>query len=466
MPRTTHHQRIARGLAKATHLTYQQALDKVTAAAAAGLLPSPLDRAGVARAVEMLASRQVAEYVSIPAVASAAPFDGVFDQPHGLVLVTGSVLSGKTTLLYDTALRLAAEGLDVVTIEDPIERRLVTAEGATGSIRQVEAAPTEAFLGDPDVVILGELRRREDVEVAAHLAYSGHLVVAGFHAHSAEESIHRVVNMHPNYPMQEQRAAREWLADTLVAVIETRREDGHHHVRSLVIDDAKRERIRTGAEPLMCECGVPVDEHGSEIDDCPGVLPAPGSDEARLANIRTGHPPLGHEFWGVAGHPDDDECTHREDGTDATYCGLTADEHGYLGEEWDLLTEVLEAQRYDTSDLGDVLPPLTREEFEPGATVINGIAFHDSEDATIFSWGHIDKATYAEVVNAYSASTALPSDLAVIAAETPAADLVSIRHAWAVNTRPVDGLTGWWLRWDHAITQDTPGAFAITLAEY
>jgi type IV pilus assembly protein PilB len=117
---------------------------------------------------------------------------------HGIVLATGPTGSGKTTTLYASLRHLARPGINVMTLEDPIEVRL---EGVT----QVQihekvgfdfAAGLRGFLRqDPDVILVGEIRNEETARVAMRAALTGHLVLSTLHMHSAEEAIGRLLDM-------------------------------------------------------------------------------------------------------------------------------------------------------------------------------------------------------------------------------------------------------------------------------
>ncbi len=121
-----------------------------------------------------------------------------FDLPNGIVLVTGPTGSGKTTTLYTGLTGLNAITRKVVTVEDPIEYQL-------RGINQIQVKPqiglTFATLlrsilrQDPDVIMVGEIRDGETVQIAVQAALTGHLVLSTVHTNSAATTIARLRDM-------------------------------------------------------------------------------------------------------------------------------------------------------------------------------------------------------------------------------------------------------------------------------
>lgn len=119
-------------------------------------------------------------------------------RPSGLVLVAGPVGAGKTTTLYALVEELAAEGLRVVTVEDPVEGRV---EGAV-QVAVNERSGLSFAVGlravvrhDPDVVVVGEIRDGETARAAVEAAGVGHLVLATMHAGSVRGALERVAHL-------------------------------------------------------------------------------------------------------------------------------------------------------------------------------------------------------------------------------------------------------------------------------
>jgi general secretion pathway protein E len=117
---------------------------------------------------------------------------------HGILLVTGPTGSGKTTTLY-AALRRVADGTrNVMTIEDPIEYQLpgIAQMQVHPRIGLTFAAGLRAILRqDPDVILVGEIRDRETVEIALQAALTGHLVLATLHTNDAASTMTRLLDM-------------------------------------------------------------------------------------------------------------------------------------------------------------------------------------------------------------------------------------------------------------------------------
>ena len=132
-------------------------------------------------------------------VLDAGRVERVLDAREGLVLVTGPTGSGKTTTLYAALARVQARGgVNVVTVEDPVERRLsgivqVQVNERTGL---TFATALRAILRqDPDVVLVGEIRDRETAAIAAQAALTGHLVLATLHTIDAASAVTRLADV-------------------------------------------------------------------------------------------------------------------------------------------------------------------------------------------------------------------------------------------------------------------------------
>ena len=131
-----------------------------------------------------------------PAVASG--LGRVLEQSHGIVLVTGPTGSGKTTTLYAALRRLATSERNIMTIEDPVEYQLrgIGQIQASPRIGLTFAAGLRAVLRqDPDVVLVGEIRDRETVEIAMQAALTGHLVFSTLHTNDACGAVTRLLDM-------------------------------------------------------------------------------------------------------------------------------------------------------------------------------------------------------------------------------------------------------------------------------
>jgi twitching motility protein PilT len=147
-------------------------------------------------------------------------------EERGLVLVTGTTGSGKSTTLaamidYINASRQA----HVMTVEDPIEylhrdnRSLVNQREISVDTQSFAHALRAALRQDPDVILVGEMRDFETVETALHAAETGHLVLSTLHTLDATETINRIISV---FPPHQQRQVRIQLAAVLKAAISQR----------------------------------------------------------------------------------------------------------------------------------------------------------------------------------------------------------------------------------------------------
>lgn len=118
--------------------------------------------------------------------------------PNGIILTSGPTGSGKTTTLYTILKALNKEDVNITTIEDPIEIKL---EGINQS--QVNAKADITFAScmrailrqDPDIILIGEIRDFETLEVAISAALTGHLVLSTVHTNSAAATVTRLIEM-------------------------------------------------------------------------------------------------------------------------------------------------------------------------------------------------------------------------------------------------------------------------------
>ena len=148
------------------------------------------------------------------------------DLNHGLVLITGVTRSGKTTTLAAIIDRInQSRRKHIITIEDPIEylhenKKSLVSQRAIGiNTHSFANALRAALREDIDVVMVGELRDLETVEMAIRAANTGHLVFATLHTHDAKESINRIIGM---FPKEEQDHIRMTLSFVLEGVVSQR----------------------------------------------------------------------------------------------------------------------------------------------------------------------------------------------------------------------------------------------------
>jgi type IV pilus assembly protein PilB len=118
---------------------------------------------------------------------------------EGIILVTGPTGSGKTTTLY-SALRLVQnEGVNIVTVEDPVEYRLgqniVQVQVHDKAGLTFASALRSILRQDPDVVLVGEIRDQETAQIALQASLTGHLVLSTLHTNDAPNAVTRLVDM-------------------------------------------------------------------------------------------------------------------------------------------------------------------------------------------------------------------------------------------------------------------------------
>jgi len=148
---------------------------------------------------------------------------GLASLDEGLVLVTGPTGSGKSTTLAALVHEMNRHrALHFVTIEDPIEfvhtsqRSLITQREVGPHTRSFAEALRAALREDPDVVLVGELRDLETIELALEAAETGVLVLGTLHTNSAAKTVDRIVNV---FPSERQEGIRSILGSVLKAVV-------------------------------------------------------------------------------------------------------------------------------------------------------------------------------------------------------------------------------------------------------
>lgn len=119
-------------------------------------------------------------------------------KPNGMILVTGPTGSGKTTTLYTVVDILNTPEVNISTVEDPVEYRMprINQTQVLSKIGMTFSAALRALLRqDPDIIMVGEIRDGETMEIAMHAAMTGHLVLSTLHTNSASATIPRLLDM-------------------------------------------------------------------------------------------------------------------------------------------------------------------------------------------------------------------------------------------------------------------------------
>ncbi|MDD3770418.1 PilT/PilU family type 4a pilus ATPase [Sulfuricurvum sp. IAE1] len=145
---------------------------------------------------------------------------------RGLVLVTGVTGSGKSTTLAAIIDEINNNRRKhIITIEDPIEfvhkdRKCIINQRSVGQdTRSFSSALRAALREDPDIILVGEMRDVETIEIALHAADTGHLVFSTLHTLDAKETVNRIISV---FPHEEQNRVRMTLASVLKGVISQR----------------------------------------------------------------------------------------------------------------------------------------------------------------------------------------------------------------------------------------------------
>ena len=199
----------------------------------------------------------------------------IADEERGLVLVTGTTGSGKTTTLaamIDHINRTRA--MHVMTIEDPIEflhrdnKSIVNQREVSTDTKSFAGALRSALRQDPDVILVGEMRDFDTIDTALLAAETGHLVFSTLHTLDATETITRIITV---YPPHQQKQIRLQLASVLKAVVSQRlipRADGTARapaaevmigtpfVRDCIVDKEKTHLIRTAIAQGTSQYGM------------------------------------------------------------------------------------------------------------------------------------------------------------------------------------------------------------------
>lgn len=140
----------------------------------------------------------------------------VLQTPHGVIVLTGPTGSGKTTTLYSFLKHIYSPEINIVTVEDPVEYQLpgVNQVQVRSNIGMTFAAALRSILRqDPDVVMIGEMRDQETLEIAVRAALTGHLVFSTIHTNTACATVTRMADM---------GLARYMITSALIAAISQR----------------------------------------------------------------------------------------------------------------------------------------------------------------------------------------------------------------------------------------------------
>ncbi|MDH4231234.1 MAG: type IV pilus twitching motility protein PilT [Nitrospirota bacterium] len=166
----------------------------------------------------------------------------ISQESRGLILVTGTTGSGKSTTLASIIDNINANRTDhIITIEDPIEylhrdkRSIVNQREIGNDTESFSKALRASLRQDPDVILVGEMRDFETIQTALTAAETGHLVLSTLHTIDATETINRIISVFPPY---QHKQVRIQLASVLKAIISMRlvpRMDGNGRVPAVEV---------------------------------------------------------------------------------------------------------------------------------------------------------------------------------------------------------------------------------------
>jgi twitching motility protein PilT len=191
-----------------------------------------------------------AEKLGIPATVRA-----LADKKSGLVLATGPTGSGKSTTLASLIDSINAKRrCHIITIEDPIEylhkhkMSLVNQREVGWDTRSFATALRAALREDPDVILVGEMRDPETIDVALTAAETGHLVLSTLHTQGAAKTVNRIFDA---FPHDQQQQVRAQLAAVLEGVVSQQLVPGEDQTLALacevmIVNPAIRNLIREG----------------------------------------------------------------------------------------------------------------------------------------------------------------------------------------------------------------------------
>ncbi|MFT4864122.1 MAG: twitching motility protein PilT, partial [Ilumatobacter sp.] len=150
----------------------------------------------------------------------------LLNKPYGIVLVVGPTGSGKSTTLAAMIDRInETKPLHILTIEDPVEylhhhkMAMVNQREVGADVETFSAGLKSALREDPDVILLGEMRDLESMEISLSLAETGHLVFATLHTNDAAQALDRIIDV---FPAERRDQIQIMLAGALQGVISQR----------------------------------------------------------------------------------------------------------------------------------------------------------------------------------------------------------------------------------------------------
>ncbi len=160
-------------------------------------LPAQLGEKVVIRILDSRATVKSLDSLGLNA-GEAEAIKRLLENHEGILLVTGPTGSGKTTTLYSAINQIKSEGVNIVTVEDPVEYRMagiVQVQVQEKSGLTFAAALRSILRQDPNVVLVGEIRDRETAMIAVQASLTGHLVLSTLHTNDAANAVTRLVDI-------------------------------------------------------------------------------------------------------------------------------------------------------------------------------------------------------------------------------------------------------------------------------
>jgi len=246
------------------------------------------------------------EVLTLDKIGAPPVFKSMCDYNNGLVLVTGPTGSGKSTTLSAMINHInQTSPCHILTLEDPLEfihqpaKAMISQREIGGHTESFAAALRAALREDPDVILVGEMRDLETIQLAISAAETGHLVFGTLHTNSAAKTIDRIIDV---FPADRQAQIRTMLAESLRGVIAQqlpRRANGKGRcgvyevlvatpaVRSLIresktfhivsaIGTGRKDGMQTLDQHLieLCQAGTISLEEGLKYSEQPALLNA------------------------------------------------------------------------------------------------------------------------------------------------------------------------------------------------
>ncbi len=233
-------------------------------------------------------------------------------QPAGLVLVTGATGSGKTTTLAAFIDYIAkTRSCHIVTVEDPIEfvfrhdKAKIDQREIGSDTRSFADSLKHVLRQDPDVILVGEMRDLETIQMALTVAETGHLVLATLHTSDAVQTINRVIDVFPAHQQQQVRTQFSFVLNAVISLRLIIHASGQGRilaseillatpaVRSM-IRDSKAHQIYSVMQTSMKEGMKTMNQHLSELVQAKKLLIEDAINESM-------HPAELCELVGVSG---------------------------------------------------------------------------------------------------------------------------------------------------------------------